>query len=740
MIADPTIKLVHLHGAGTSCVLCTADAHPPRIIYWGEELGHLGPQTLWAMVLGATHAQSGNAPNVPIEGGIIPLAATGWMGRPGLVGHQDGGTGWEPWFHTTSVVVDAEDVVVEEGVVSAGQGTVQYALEDTEIGLEIGLVVELLSSGLLRFHADITNTADRDYELSELSVVVPVPLCATEFLDFAGRWGREREPQRSDVTVGCHLREGRHGRTGFDAPMMMFCGTPRFGFSQGQLWGIHVATSGNHRSWLERTPDGHQVLGGGELLMPGEVVLKTGMTYQGPWVYLDQAHGLDAAAHRVHEWLRSLPGHPDVNRPVTFNVWEAVYFNHDLPTLIALADKAASVGAERYVIDDGWFPGRRDDTAGLGDWRVDPETWPDGFHPLVDHVRGLGMQFGLWVEPEMINVNSDLARSHPDWIMAARNELPVEWRRQQVLNLTIPEAWSHIFNALDSLVSEYSIDYFKWDHNRDLISAGDQRNGGVPAIHEQTLACYRLMDALRARHPGLDIESCSSGGARVDLEMARHAQRFWLSDCIDPHERQDIMRWTSQLIPPEMMGTHIASQQSHTTGRISTVSFRATTALWGHLGIEWNLLAASEAEIDELRDWINFYKEQRETLLSGRLVRADIGDASLRLHGIVSYSRDHALYELVSMWRSPISPSGMITLPGLDDARTYRVRPRLVAGGPLGLIAPPWFGQDEEGVVMEGRVLRLCGLQVPLLFPDQALVLEAREVSTTTGDERTTSS
>ncbi len=230
-------------------------------------------------------------------------------------------------------------------------------------------------------------------------------------------------------------------------------------------------------------------------------------------------HGLDAVARRFHGWLRARPGHPDARRPVTLNVWEAVYFDHSLDRLTKLADLAARVGVERFVLDDGWFGSRRDDTRGLGDWVVSPEVWPDGLGPLIDHVRGLGMEFGLWVEPEMVNPDSDVARAHPEWLLGpGHDRLPVEARRQQVLNLTIPGAYAHVRDQVLAVLRENEISYLKWDQNRDLVEAGTAP-GGSPAVHDQTLAAYRLMEELKVARPGLEIESCSSGGARIDLEV-----------------------------------------------------------------------------------------------------------------------------------------------------------------------------------------------------------------------------
>ena len=324
-----------------------------------------------------------------------------------------------------------------------------------------------------------------------------MPQVASELFDMAGRWGKEKTPQRRQFVVGTHLREGRKGRTGADAAGVLHAGTPAFNFTEGEIWAVHTGWSGNHTHYAERQSTGEQVIGGGELLLPGEVVLGTGDSYESPWIYASHAVGLDAVARRFHRWLRSRPHHVQRVRPVTINVWEAVYFDHDLDRLLDLAERAAAVGVERYVLDDGWFGSRRSDNSGLGDWTVSPDVWPNGLSPLIDRVKELGMEFGLWFEPEMINPDSDAARAHPEWIMATGDRLPVESRWQQVINLGIPECYAFIRDAIFEILAEYDIAYIKWDHNRDLIDAGTQPTGR-PGVREQTLAYYRLVDEIKA--------------------------------------------------------------------------------------------------------------------------------------------------------------------------------------------------------------------------------------------------
>lgn len=690
-------ELVHLTAGGVSLVLDCRDDALPAVVHWGAALGPLDTDALTALADADVTPVSPNEMDDPVRLSVLPEPHRGWSGRPGLAGHRDGAD-WSPAFTVTSLAVTDTAVTADA--------------EDTTAGLTVRVTIEMLGSGLVRARASVTNTADGVYTVDDLTLAMPIPSGAREILDFAGRWGKERTPQRRELVVGTHQREGRKGRTGTDAATVLTVGEPGFGFAHGQVWGVHTAWSGNHRHHAERLATGRQVIGGGELLLPGEVRLGTGATYEGPWVYFAHGDGLDDQARRFHRWLRSRPQHPTTPRPMTINVWEAVYFDHDLARLVDLAERAAALGVERYVLDDGWFRGRRDDHAGLGDWYVDEDVWPDGLGPLVDRVRALGMEFGLWFEPEMVNEDSDLARAHPEWILQADGRLPARSRDQQVLNLAIPEAFDHVLERMTAIIGEYAVDAVKWDHNRDLVEAGFP--GGGAAVHEQTLAAYRLMATLGERFPSLEIESCSSGGGRVDLGVIEHTARVWVSDDIDPLERQQMHRWTQQLLPPELLGSHIASGRNHTTGRVHDLAFRAGTALVGHLGIEWDLAGATADESAALTEWIALYRELRPLLHGGDLVRSDEVDAARLVYGTVAPDRQQAVFFLASIGRSEVSGTGRVTFRDLDPDTSYRVDPVVIGDG-HDLVRPDWWSGSR---VFSGRVLGTVGLQPPLMPAD----------------------
>ncbi|GII03017.1 alpha-galactosidase [Planobispora takensis] len=712
---------VALTAAGVTLLLDARGGRLPAVVHWGRELPGLDAAQAAALVTATVPVAGSNNPDPAQRPALMPGHHTGWCGRPGLRG-SFAGVAWSPAFVTREVSLDGAPV---PGFASSGPGVVEVVATDDADRLDLRLVIELLPSGLVRSRAAVLNVTDEVYQLDDLVLAYPVPAEAAELLDFGGRHNLERVPRRGPFPLGAHVRENRRGRTGADSAYVLHAGTAGFGFAHGDLWAVHAAWSGNHTHYAERVHTGERLIGGGELLLPGEIRLARGEAYQSPWVYGSYGTGLDEVAHRFHRHLRARDPRVSADRPVTLNVWEAVYFDHDERRLIDLAERAAALGVERYVLDDGWFGSRRDDRSGLGDWVVSPDAWPKGLRPLIDRVRGLGMQFGLWFEPEMVSPDSDLARAHPEWIMAARAEWPVESRHQQVLNLGVPGAYEHVRAQILAILGEYPVDCIKWDHNRDLVEAGTQTDGGRPGVHAQTRAVYRLLDEIRAAHPGLEIESCSSGGGRVDLGVLERTDRVWVSDNIDPHDRQGMLRWTAQLVPPEFMGSHVASGRSHTTGRRHDLQFRAATAVFGHLGIEWDLARATDEELAELRTWIAFFKERRDLLLGGDLVRMDGTQEGVLVHGVVAPDRSRALIAMAVLDSPYPDPPARLRFRGLDPARRYRVRPVPVGTPPAGLRPPRWWGPAWEGEILSGAALAHVGVACPRMCPDQAMLYRA---------------
>jgi alpha-galactosidase len=712
-----TSQTATLRSAGTCLVLDTSGDGLPRVLHWGADLPDAAVADLPGIVVGPV---AHNALDEPWPLSVLPTSGDGWLGTPGYAAHRAGGDAAPRW--AVEVDTDTERTLVTTARSGATEVVLRHRLDE---------------HGVLRVSAAVTNRGDdtgTPLDVAALRALLPVPARATEVLDLTGRWCRERSPQRSALQDGTHLRASRRGRTGHDATLLLTVGTPGFGFRTGEVWSVHVAWSGNHEHLAERLPEGAgahaAVLGGGELLEPGELRLAPGETYTAPdVVFVHATDGLDGLSRRLHRSQRSTATHSNEPRPLVLNTWEAVYFDHDLDRLKELADTAAAIGVERFVLDDGWFGSRRDDTSGLGDWVVSAEVWPQGLGPLVEHVKGHGMEFGLWFEPEMVNLDSDLVRAHPDWVIGPQEGRPRPSRQQYVLDLANPAAAAHVERQISTLVGELGIDFIKWDHNRDLHEAVRSDAAGVdrPAVHAQTVAFYGLLDRLRAAHPSLEIESCSSGGARVDLGVLARTDRIWTSDCNDALERAQIQRWTSLLVPAELMGTHVGPATAHTTHRTLALSFRMLLALQGHAGLEWDITTCTPDELTALTAWSGLYRELRPLVHTGDLVRADLPEEQgLLVTGTVAPGGEQAAYTVLRTHTGPSVAPGLVTLPGLDPARTYTVRVRPEAGLPAvtQVRGPGWWEQGVgEGIRVSGAALGQVGLALPLLAPAQGFLL-----------------
>ena len=717
-----------LRAAGVSLVVDLGGVIP-RVLHWGADLGQVDADVAAALRTTSVPAVLNNSPDVPRTFSSWPTEQDGWAGTPAQAGSR-AGTAATPRPHLVGADVEQSP---------EGGGRIFVDLGDGIAGTSARLEYRMDAAGVVSVDMSVENPSDAGsvYVVDGLRALMPVPERASELLDFTGKWCRERSPQRLPFAFGTLARRARRGKPGHDSPFLLAAGTPAFGFSHGEIWGVHLAWSGDGEYLAERLPEGagalSRVLGAGELLRSGEVMLEPGERYDAPRVLFAWSdRGLDGLAARLHRRLRARTHHPATPRPLVLNTWEAVYFDHDLDRLIDIADRAAGVGVERIVLDDGWFRGRRDANAGLGDWLVDEDVWPDGLGPFVDAVRERGMEFGLWFEPEMISPDSDLARDHPDWVLAPREGAGPTARNQQVLDLANPEAYDLVLERVSTLVAAHSIDYLKWDHNRDLVEPVAGRDGGDrPLVHDQTVALYRMLDELRARHPRLEIETCSGGGGRVDLGILERTDRVWASDCNDPVERARIERWTRLLVPPELIGSHLGARRSHTTSRETDLSFRLAIALTAHAGIETDLATATPDDLRTITAWSALYRELRGVIHTGDIVNADLTDDAAMLTGIVAPDGGRALYTWARLATSPDGQSGRVRFPGLDAGARYRVRVRseLGAASRHEVSDPAWMcAATDGGAELPGAVLAVAGVPLPTLNPQQALVFDVERL------------
>ena len=523
-----------------------------------------------------------------------------------------------------------------------------------------------------------------------------------------GDWAAETQLRRDALAWGETVLTSRRGTTGHQANPWVMLDAGDADERRGQVWSAVLAWSGSWRIAVQRGTDNRVQLTGGFghdgvswRLDSGEQL--TTPTFAG--LYTDGGFG--ATSRAWHEYvLRHVLPHPQTVRPVLYNSWEATEFEVDEAGQRKLAAQAAALGVELFVMDDGWFGARTSERAGLGDWTPNRERFPDGLNPLIDEVHRLGLGFGLWVEPEMVNPDSELYRAHPDWVLHFENRERTELRSQLVLNFARPDvaAWAHAW--LDSLVTENAVDFLKWDMNRSFSEAGWPEHGtdgsadGLWIGHVRNV--YRIIDRLRADHPNLRIEGCSGGGGRVDLGMLARTDQVWPSDNTDALDRLTIQHGFTQLYPARVMSAWVTDSPNSTTGRAIPLRFRCHVAMSGVMALGGNLTEWSENELREVAREVARYKEIRDTVQLGTRYRlSDPSDAS----GLtaVQYTSTDDSETVVFAWqptRSIGREPGPVRLAALDPESRYRDR--------------------ETGREYDGALLAAYGLPLDLPSGDYA--------------------
>jgi alpha-galactosidase len=576
---------------------------------------------------------------------------------------------------------------------------------------------------------EVENWGSKPIALHWLAALsIPLPDWADTTLQVHGSWATEFQLARTPLRTGKVEKVNRTGRSGFDGANYVVVLEEGSNERSGSVLAAHLAWSGNSRGFVETLPTGERQLQVGEWLQPRELSLEQGQRYRSPEALVAfSSQGLNGIRHAYHAEFRSRQAAANLSqgkRKVHFNSWEAVYFDLDEQRLSTLAREAASVGAERFVLDDGWFKGRRNDRSSLGDWSVDEERFPHGLRPLIDQVLELGMDFGLWVEPEMISPDSDLYRSRPEWCLhGVERDRPTQ-RNQLVLDLTRQDVREHLFATLGKLLTDQPISYLKWDHNRDLFPA---MSSGRPVARKQVLGYYELIDSLRLAHPHVEIEGCASGGGRVDWGLVGRVTRFWPSDNTDPVERLRIQRSMSLFYPLEVMGSHVGAAPNPTTGRSHSMAFRARAAMFGHLGIEADPSLLDESERLELKRHVSFYKRYRHLLHGGIFSYGWCADPNVEIATVVADDQTEALALVTRTTHSDRSVGPLVRIPGLGSGRRYRIS--LVEPWPAyakARFADLDYWQSQP--VLEANVLSQVGLQLHVVRPDTAWLIHLTEV------------
>lgn len=697
---------VVLHGRATTLILETPPDETPLWRYWGPRMPD-GATPGFAL----RHARPTPSFSLDFDQplSVFPTFGAGWFHLSALLAHRGGAQ----FAHRPTGVR-----------IARSESSVRIFLDDSVAGLEIALTLTLdPMSDVLTMASTLANRGDDVIDVQWLAAAtVLLPPEASRVRYYAGRHNREFDQQDEALPRAQWRQENRRGLTSHDAFPGALALADGADENRGLVYGVQLAWSGNHAQTIERLDDGRRQWQIGEWLAPGEVRLAPGESLHSPEALATCSEaGTNGVARNFHRRIRgrmTWSGGAMKPRPVHLNTWEAFYFNHRLDELKSLADDAARLGIERFVLDDGWFKGRNNDRTSLGDWTADRTKYPDGLRPLADHVTALGMEFGLWIEPEMVNPDSDLFRAHPDWALQIAGRPLITGRNQLVLDLTRPEVTDYLSRSIEALLSELPVSYLKWDHNRDLTTAGDAK--GRAAYRRQVIAAYALMKGLRSAHPDVEIEACAGGGGRIDAGVLQYTHRFWASDCLDAVSRLSIQRGFLQFMPPEVMGSHVGAAPAHSTGRLQPIDFRAGVAATGHFGVEFDIRPLEPNDRLTLKNWIAFYKANRDFVHRSEVWRGDAGD------GVVWQAHGASSEILLFVYR--IEPASeryapILPLPMLDRARAYRVRfeigPRLSLHSGQTKI---FESLGAEGLTVDGAWLISSGLPLPPMPAESVVV------------------
>jgi alpha-galactosidase len=547
-------------------------------------------------------------------------------------------------------------------------------------------------SGILARSATIENKEKQPVVIEQAAAAQwTLPPARYTLSYLTGRWAGEWTLNQEPLIGGERVIESRRGTTGHQANPWFAISrddsqsttrTPVAGEEHGEVWFGALAWSGSWRITVEHDQlDSVRVTGGfnpfdfGYKLKPGER-LETPIFYGG---YSN--HGLGGASRLLHrfELAHILPGAPEPKlRPVIYNSWEATEFSVDEPGQVALAEKAAAIGVDRVVMDDGWFGQRKTDHAGLGDWYVNKEKFPNGLKPLIDKVHALKMDFGLWVEPEMVNPDSDLYRKHPDWVLNFPGRPRSESRNQLVLNLARPDVRDYLEGFLDKILTENDIAFLKWDYNRNWSEPGwDQ----VPVDEQKKIYVefirnlYSILANLRKKHPNVEIESCSGGGGRVDLGILRYTDEVWPSDNTDPFDRLAMQDGFSYAYTPQVMMAWVTDSPHWQAGRTTSLAYRMLSSMQGSLGIGANLNKWTAEDFATAKRLIASYHAMQRTIVRGDLYRLISPRDGSEFSATETVSQDKSQAVVFAFAHSTQKVRGfpLLQLQGLDPEAEYKL-------------------------------------------------------------------
>ena len=675
---DAATKVFRLDGGNSSYVFGVNPQGELQQLYWGCRLG-AGDTYPAAVPMPEWASFDSSYNNTPQE---YPGWGNGLYAEPALkVTFADGNRELLLHYVSHTATPQGFDVVLKDISLNIVV-TLHYSMDP--------------DTGILARSASIENKEAASVAVEQAAAASWALPAAHYTLNYlAGRWAGEWTLTQEPMHPGARVMESRRGSTSQQANPWFALEGEGADEDHGDVWFGALAWSGSWRITVEQDQlDAVRVTGGfnpfdfGYVLHSGEK-LETPVFYGGY-----SAHGLGGASRLLHDFelrhilpLQASAGQGTASstttpkvRPVVYNSWEATTFDVSAAGQMALAEKAAALGVDRFVIDDGWFGQRNDDNAGLGDWYPNKEKFPHGLKPVIDKVHSLGMDFGLWVEPEMVNPDSDLYRAHPDWVLNFPGRPRMEQRRQLVLNLARPDVKAYILGFLDKILNENDIAFLKWDYNRnwsepgwDQLPAAEQKRVYV----EYTRNLYSIMDELKRRHPKLEIEDCSGGGGRVDLGIMRYTDEVWISDNTDPFDRLTMQEGFSYAYTPQVMMAWVTASPHWLNKRTTSLEYRFISSMQGSLGVGADITKWSAQETATAKRLIAAYKQVQPTIVQGDLYRLISPRNGSEFSATQTVSTDKKQSVVFAFLHSTQEGRGFpdLKLKGLDPKAEYTLTP-----------------------------------------------------------------
>ena len=588
--------------------------------------------------------------------------------------------------------------------------TLEVVLEDQKVPVRVILRYGVLpAEDVITRSAEIVNIGEKKLTVAKAaSMSVDNAAGNWELLHFPGRHGMERNPERTPVAHECQTFGSRRGTSSHHQNPFFILAGQGTNEDNGACIGVSLLYSGNFSGSAEKDQFGmtRAMIGVQDDMFEYELAAgEHFFTPEAAMVYTNR--GLAELSHRFHHLIRyhvCRGRWKEIRRPVLINNWEATMFDFDGDKIVKIAKQAAELGVEMMVLDDGWFGARNSDEAGLGDWYVNEKKMGGPLSQVSDQIRAMGMKFGLWIEPEMVNEDSDLYRAHPDWAFAVPGRKPVRGRCQLVLDFSRREVVEEIFREISKVMDETKVDYIKMDMNRSICDvysaqytgqAGRQNYGRI--MYEYVLGVYHFLDLMTTRYPDVLIEGCSGGGGRYDAGMMYYTPQIWLSDDTDAIERIRIQHGSSFCYPISTVGSHVTSVPNQQTGRSVDFHTRAVVAMAGSFGYELDLNLITDEEKEQVKEQIADYKKYWNLIHNGLYYRLHTPgiDTEAAAWIFVAEDRSEALLNFVTLDTHCNSPELYIHCRGLDPLAQYRM--------------------EDSGLVVSGNALMDAGVPVPMV-------------------------